>query len=91
MDYYVFDEQKIIEKTDKEKEIELIISIIKAKKELDIALKNFEYAQEDLIDFYTYQIKATRAKLDYLIKKAKTKGLALDTINQIQIKYNEAI
>ena len=91
MDYYVFDEQKIIEKTKKEKEIELIISIIKAKKELDIALKNFEYAQEDLIDFYTYQIKATRAKLDYLIKKAKTKGLALDTINQIQIKYNEAI
>ena len=91
MDYYVFDEQKIIEKTDKEKEIELIISIIKAKKELDIALKNFEYAQEDLIDFYTYQIKATRAKLDYLIKKAKTKGLALDTINQIQIKYKKSI
>ena len=91
MDYYVFDERKIIEKTENEKEIELIISIINAKKELDISLNNFEYAKEDLIDFYTYQIKATRAKLDYLIKKAKTKGLALDTINQIQIKYNEAI
>ena len=91
MDDYVLEGEKIIEKTDKEKEIELIMSIMKAKKELDISLKNFEYAHEDLIDFYTYQIKATRAKLDYLIKKAKSKGLELNMLSQIQIKYNEAI
>lgn len=91
MDDYIFEGQKIIEKTEKEKEIELIMSIMSAKKELDISLKNFEYAQDDLIDFYTYKIKATRAKLDYLIKKAKIKGLELNTINQMQIKYNEAI
>ena len=91
MDEYVFEGEKIIDKTEKEKEIELIMSIMKAKKDLDISLKNFEYAQDDLIDFYTYQIKATRAKLDFLIKKAKRKGLALDNIKQIQIKYNEAI
>lgn len=84
-------ETKITEKTDKEKEIELIISIIKAKKELEVATLNFEYAQDDLIDYYTYQIKATRAKFDYLVKKAKEKGLALDMIEQIDIKYNKAI
>ena len=84
-------ERKITEKTDKEKEIELIISIIKAKKELEVATLNFEYAQDDLIDYYTYQIKATRAKFDYLVKKAKEKGLALDMIEQIDIKYNKAI
>lgn len=84
-------ETKIIEKTEEEKEIELIISIIKAKKELEIASLNFEYAQEDLIDYYTYQIKATRAKLDYLVKKAKKRGIALDMIQQIDIRYNQAM
>ena len=73
-------ENKVIEKTEQEKEIELIVSIIKTKKELEVANLNFEYAQEDLIDYYTYQIKAARAKLDYLIKTGqidKTTGLEL--------------
>ena len=84
-------EIKIIEKTEQEKEIELIVSIIKTKKELEEASNNFEYAQGDLIDYYTYQIKANRAKLDYLVKKAKEKGLVLDMIEQIDIRYNKAI
>lgn len=84
-------ESKIIEKSDEEKEVELMVSIMKAKKELDEACKNFEYAEEDLIDYYTYQIKATRAKFDYLVKKAKKQGLALDMIKQIEIKLNKAI
>lgn len=84
-------ETKIIEKTEEEKEIELIVSIIKAKKELEMASLNFEYAQEDLIDYYTYQIKATRAKFDYLVKKAKERGIALDMIQQIDIRYNQAM
>ena len=84
-------EIKIIEKTKQDKEIDLMISIIKAKKELEVANLNFEYAQDDLIDYYTYQIKATRAKFDYLVKKAKEKGLALDMIEQIDIRYNKAI
>ena len=61
------------------------------KKELEEANNNFEYAQGDLIDYYTYQIKANRAKLDYLVKKAKEKGLVLDMIEQIDIRYNKAI
>ncbi len=84
-------ETKILEKSDKEKEVELMISIMKAKKELDEACKNFEYAEEDLIDYYTYQIKACRAKFDYLVKQAKSQGLALDMIEQIQIKFDKAI
>lgn len=90
MDEYIRD-NKIIEKSDEEKEVELVVSIMKAKKELDEACKNFEYAQGDLIDYYTYQIKATRAKFDYLVKQAKENGLALDIIKQIEIKLNKAI
>lgn len=84
-------EVKIIEKTNEEKDIELIKSIIKTRRELEEATKNFEYAEDDLIDYYTYQIKATRAKFDYLLKKIKSKGIALDMIKQIEISYNEAI
>jgi len=84
-------ETKIIEKTEEEKGIDLMLSIMRAKKELDEACKNFEYAEDDLIDYYTYQIKATRAKFDYLVKRAKEQGLALDMIKQIEIKLNRAI
>lgn len=84
-------ETKIIEKSQKEKEAELLINIYKTKRELEDACYNFEYAEGDLIDYYTYQIKATRAKFDYLVKKAKQGGLALDMIEQIDIRYNKAI
>lgn len=84
-------ETKIFDKSDEEKEIDIVISIIKTRNELEVATHNFEYAKDDLIDYYTYQIKAARAKLDYLIKKAKEKGLSLDMIKQIDIRYNKAI
>ena len=84
-------ETKIPQKTEEEKEIELVVSIMKAKKELDEACKNFEYAHDDLIDYYTYEIKATRAKFDYLVKQAKKKGIAIDIIKQLEIKLNTAI
>ena len=60
-------EEKIIEKTEIEKEIEIVKSIIKTREELKSANKNFEYAEDDLVDYYTYQIKANQAKLNYLI------------------------
>lgn len=84
-------DNKIVEKTEEQKEIDLILSIMKAKKELDEACKNFEYAEADLIDYYTYQIKACRAKFDYLVKQAKEQSLALDVIKQIEINLNAAI
>mgnify|MGYP005767963355 FL=1 len=77
-------ENKIIEKTEIEKEVELIRSIIKTREELKAANSNFEYAKEDLVDYYTYQIKANQAKLNYLIKIAKSKGIEVDMINDIK-------
>ncbi len=83
-------EQKIIDKTEDEKDLELIISVLKTKQDLNLAHKNFEYAEDGLIDYYSYQIKAYQTKLDYLMKKAKKKGIALDMINEIYIKNNKA-
>ena len=80
-------EEKIIEKTEIEKEIELVKSIIKTREELKNANKNFEYAEDDLVDYYTYQIKVNQAKLNYLIKLAKTKGIVVDMINDIKLKF----
>jgi len=36
------------------------------------------------VDYYTYQIKANQAKLNYLIKLAKEKGIEVDMINDIK-------
>lgn len=80
-------EEKIMEKTEMEKELELIRTIIKTREELKIANRNFEYAKDDLVDYYTYQIKANQAKLDYLIKIAKTKGIEVDMINDIKFRH----
>ena len=83
-------ENKIEDKSEEEKNLELIVSIIKTKNELDSAQKNFEFAEEGLIDYYSYQIKANQTKLDYLMKKAQKKGIALDMINEIYIRKNKA-
>lgn len=83
-------EEKIEDKSEEEKNLELIVSIIKAKNELEEAYKNFEFAEEGLIDYYSYQIKANQTKLDYLMKKAQKKGIVLDMINEIYIRKNKA-
>lgn len=84
-EYYVR-EEKITEKTEIQKEIELIRTIIKTREELKNNNRNFEYAQDGLVDYYTYQIKANQAKLDYLIKLAKAKGIEVDMINDIKFR-----
>ena len=72
--------QKKMKKIEK-KDLELIQGVVKAKLELELASKNFELAKEtELIDYYAYQIKAVKSKIDYLIKKIKQKGIVLDTI-----------
>ena len=82
-------ELKLEEKTAEEQNIELIKSVIKTKLELDTVTKNFEQADDELIDYYTYQIKANQAKLDYLIKKIKHKTLALDMVEEIKLRIDE--
>lgn len=80
-------EQKIPDRTEIEKEMELIKNIINAREELKTYNNNFEYAKEDLVDYYVYQIKANQAKLDYLIKLAKSKGLQVDMINDKKFTF----
>lgn len=73
----------------KNNEIELLRCIIIAKRELEVANKNFESAEEDLIDYYSYQIKASKAKLNYLIKQVKEKGIKIDMIKNLNINLEE--
>ena len=80
-------EIQIVEKTEMDREIELIKTIINTREQLKIANSNFEYAKGDLVDYYTYQIKANQAKLDYLIKLAKAKGIEVDMINDKKFTY----
>lgn len=83
-------ENKIIEKSEIEMEEELINCIIKEKMYLKNARKNFEYVKEgDLVDYYIYQIKAHQSKLDYLIKKAKTKGIILSIIDEAKFRIQQ--
>lgn len=85
-------EQRIKDKTELDREIELIKNIIKTREELKNDNKNFEYAEMGLVDYYIYHIKANQAKLDYLLKLAKASGITMDTINQIKYEnYDEEI
>ena len=82
-------EKMVKGKTDREKEIELIQTIMETKEMLKIAISNFEYAEDDLIDYYTYQIKANQAKLDYLIKIAKRKGIVFSRVKELKARISK--
>ena len=73
-------------KTEKEREIELMQNIIETKEKLQNARKNFEYAEDGMIDYYIYQIKANQSKLDYLIKLANKKGVILSRDKEVKIR-----
>lgn len=70
-------------------DLELIKSVIKTKRDLENASRNFNIAEAELIDYYAYQIKANKAKLSYFIKQAKENGYELDMINELKIKIQE--
>lgn len=76
-------------KTEKEREIELMQNIIETKEKLQNARKNFEYAEDGMIDYYIYQIKANQSKLDYLIKLAKKKGIIVDIISDAKFRIEQ--
>ena len=82
-------EQILIEKNEFQKETDLIKIIIKTQEELKNANKNYEFADNDLIDYYIYQIKANQAKLNYLIKIAKIKGINVDFIKDMEYRFWE--
>ena len=64
-------ENKIIEKTEIEKEEELIISILKTKRELNVARQNFEYAQGDWLLLISNKSKSIKIRLFNKISKEK--------------------
>ena len=87
MNYEYIKENLIYDKNEEEKEVDLIKYIIKTRKELKIANRNFEYASDELIDFYSYQIKAYQSMLNYLIKIAKSKKIEVDMINDMKYSF----
>ncbi|HHX18758.1 MAG TPA: DUF2508 family protein [Clostridium sp.] len=55
---------------------ELIECINRARNDWINANREFEYAQNDeIIDYYTYKIKACQVRYEYFLKLAKRKGI----------------
>lgn len=79
-------ESRLTEKNQNEYEKDLVRSIIITKNKLDVANKNYEYAEDELIDYYLYKIKAEKAKFNYLLKKAKQSGIILDFIKDLDFE-----
>ena len=75
---FIKENNLIVDKTEKEKNNQLIEAILSTRNELKKAHKNFEYAEFELVDFYSYQIMALQSKLDYLTKIAKFKKIELN-------------
>ena len=90
-DKFIKDGKKVTDKTEEQKSVELVVSILKTKKDLDMANHNFEFAEKELIDYYAYQIKANKSKLDYLMKNTKEQENALDITNEIYLRKNEVV
>lgn len=80
----MFLQKEYIQNSDEENDKrEIIKNILKTKIELDAIRQNYEFAESDLIDYYLYQIKANQAKLDFLIKTAKSQNVSLNTIEKM--------
>ncbi|HAN09309.1 MAG TPA: DUF2508 domain-containing protein [Clostridiales bacterium] len=52
--------------------IMIMESVNKARKELDMAYKNFDNVSDtDLVDCYIYEVQSIQKKYEYLLKQAK--------------------
>ena len=55
---------------------DLINHLKNAQSDFETAVSNYEFAEDpELVDYYTYKIKATQTRYQYLLKKAKERGL----------------
>lgn len=72
-EYYIKEDKNVLVKNYNKKELrkELIRSLKSAILELEVAHENYNYATEDLVEYYIYKIKAAQAKYDYLLKMVK--------------------
>ena len=55
-------ENKLIDKTEKEHENDLYEDLENSKRNLNNLYENLNFASGDLVDYYTYQIKAEEVK-----------------------------
>lgn len=78
-------EKKIVDKSKKEMNRMLVQSIINTNNNIEVAEKNYEFAEGEMIDYYLYTIKANQSKLNYLIKKSKINGIELNRIEKIEL------
>ena len=88
---YQKENDKITDKNQKDYERELVESLIITRNNLYVATKNYEYAEDELIDYYLYKIKAEKAKYNYLLKKAKKNGIILDFIKDINFDDTKVV
>ena len=82
-------EQIVKDKNEEEINDDILRSIVASKMELNNAHINMRYADPELIDYYSYKIKAAKSKLDYLIRIAKDKKLSVDMVKALDIDLNE--
>jgi hypothetical protein len=69
----------------REKE-EILENLNRAKRDLDVANANFEFAQDEgLVDYYIYEIKAAETKYQYLLKKAREKNINVTNFENVHI------
>lgn len=78
-------EKKIVDKSKEEMNKMLVQSIIHTNNNIEVAQKNYEFAEGEMIDYYLYEIKANQSKLNYLIKKSKKNGIELNRIDKLQL------
>ncbi|MBQ3409023.1 MAG: DUF2508 family protein [Clostridia bacterium] len=76
-------EFEIEEKSEIEKNQELMDTILQTKKVINEANINYELAEGKLIDYFLYKMKAEQARLDYLIGRAKIMGITVDMGEQV--------
>lgn len=60
--------KEFYQKSDEDVKKELIRTIKNVILELNTAYENYDSATEELVDYYSYQIKANQARYDYLLK-----------------------
>ena len=65
-------EVKVVDRSNVDTYKELMTNIEKIKKSLERNYNNMQFVEDrNLVDYYTYKIKAEEAQYDYLIKEAK--------------------
>ena len=64
-------------------ESEILECLRSAREEWIDANRNFKYANdEEMIDYFTYKIKASEVRYEFYLKKAKEKGIKADLIEK---------